>query len=101
MAKYYKLIDAEDRSHVLRLPHSEDGGAVYRKHPVRPGEKYVDFIDDPVFMRALKEDVFYVMDYTEDRKRKLDACGARYQEIRTQCCGGRRKLQYWLMEVVE
>ena len=42
-----------------------------------------------------------MMDYTEERKRALDACGARYEELKTGCCGGRKKLHVWLVEVVE
>ena len=100
MAKYYKLIDAEDAAIVLNLPHTENGKAVYRHRRLYPGERYTAYADDPVFVRALKEAVVD-RDYTEARKRALDACGARYEETQTRCCGGRRKLTVWLVEVVE
>ena len=102
MAKYYKLIDAEDCSHLFTLPRSGNTGAVYdARIRLEPGKKYVEYIDDPVFMRALL-DLQDTMAYTDSRKRALDACGARYEEIRTGCSAcGRKKLLYWLVEVVE
>lgn len=101
MAKYYKLIDAENSSRTFHLPHTENGKAVYQFTTLHPGQKYVGYIDDPVFMRAIQQDACVMMDYTEARLRALDACGARYEESRTKCCGGRRKLKVWLVEVVE
>lgn len=103
MAKYYKLIDAEDRSLIFKLPRSGDGGEAVYDASIRlvPGKKYVEYIDDPVFMRALL-DQNYTITYTDARKRALDACGARYEVIRTGCSScGRKKLLYWLVEVVE
>ena len=101
MAQYYKLIDAENSSRTFNVPHMENGVAVYRFRTLHPGERYTVYADDPVFIRALKEDAVTTLDYTEERKRALDACGARYEETRTRCCGGRRKLKVWLVEVVE
>lgn len=100
MAQYYKLIDAEDGTRTFNLPHTENGKAVYQFMTLHPGQKYVGYIDDPVFIKALK-DASVMMDYTDQRKAALDACGARYEESRTRCCGGRRKLKVWLVEVVE
>lgn len=101
MATYYKLIDAEDSARTFNLPHTENGKAVYQYMTLYPGQKYSGYIDDPVFVRALKEDAVALLDYTDARKRALDACGARYEETRTRCCGGRRKLKVWMVEVVE
>ena len=101
MAKYYKLIDAENSSHMLNLPVEKNGMGVYERFVLHPGQKYTEHIDDPVFMKALLNDVSALMDYTEERKRALDACGARYEELKTGCCGGRKKLRVWLVEVVE
>lgn len=101
MAKYYKLIDAENSARTFNLPHMEDGKAVYKFRTMYPGDTYTVYADDPVFVRALKEDAHVLMDYTDARKKALDACGARYEETRTRCCGGRKKIKVWLVEVVE
>ena len=101
MAQYYKLIDAENSSRTFNLPHMENGKAVYRFRTLHPGEKYTVYADDELFIRKIKEDAVVLLDYTDERKRALDACGARYEETKTRCCGGRRKLKVWLVEVVE
>lgn len=101
MAKYYKLIDAEKTARIFNLPHRENGRNVYRYRTLRPGDRYTVYADDPVFVEALRENAFVFLDYTEERIRALDACNARYEVQTRTCCGGRKKVKVWLVEVVE
>lgn len=101
MAKYYKLIDAENSVRIFNLPHRESGKNVYKYRTLHPGDQYTVYADDPVFVKALKEDAYVFLDYTEERKKALDACNARYEIQTRTCCGGRKKIKVWLVEVVE
>lgn len=101
MAKYYKLIDAEKIARSFNLPHRENGVNVYRFRTLYPGDEYTVYADDPVFVSALKNDAWVMLDYTDARVKALDACGARYEVQTKHCCGGRKKLKVWLVEVVE
>lgn len=102
MAKYYKLIDAADSAETLNLPHRENGRNVYKFYTLYPGTKYVEHVDDELFVKTLKEDCHKRIPYTEERIAALSACNARYEVTMCKTCGGRKKMiDVWLVEVVE
>lgn len=100
--KYYKLIDAENSARTFNLPHMEDGKAAYKFYTMYPHEEYVSFVDDELFVRTLKNDCHVKIDYTVEREKAIQACGARYEITMCKSCGGRKKMiDVWLVEVVE
>ena len=102
MARYYKLIDAADSAETFNLAHREDGRSVYKFYTMYPGVKYSEHADDPLFLKMLTEDAHKKIHYTDERKKALDACGARYEVTTCKTCGGRKRfLDVWLVEVVE
>lgn len=102
MAKYYKLIDAINSAETFHLPYRENGTNRYRFYTMYPGVKYAEHADDPVFVHALKEDAHKRIPYTPEREAALRACGARYEVVTCRACGGRvKKLDVWLVEVIE
>lgn len=100
--KYYKLIDAVDSAMDFWIPHkSKTGGAKFEAVRMLPGKLYDEYIDDEVFMSALK-DAHKKLNYTPELKAALDACGAKYKETRcVPCNGGKKRLDVWFVEVVE
>ena len=101
--KYYKLIDAENSARTFNLPHLlANGKADYKFYTMYPHEEYVSFVDDEIFVRTLKNDCHVKIDYTPEREKAIQACGARYEITMCKSCGGRRKMiDVWLVEVVE
>lgn len=102
MAKYYKLIDIADAPMVFWLPRTgKNGGVVYESFKLLPGKKYDEYINDSVYMSALL-DAHKKIDYTPERQRILDECGAKYKETKcVPCNGGKKRLDVWFVEVVE
>ena len=101
MAQYYKLIDAMGESATFYLPYVKDGGNVYRHFVLHPGVEYVEHIEDPIFVSALK-DAHKRIAYTPEREEALKECGARFEIVNCKVCGGRsKKIDVWLVEVVE
>lgn len=102
MAKYYKLIDAVSTAETFCLPHKEDGRNKYGYHVLRPGKKYDEYADDEVFVAALRNDAHKKIPWTQEREDVLKATGARYEVAWCRACGGRsKKIDVWLVEVVE
>lgn len=103
MAQYYKLIDVADSAETFSLPHRENGRNVYKFYTLYPGRKYVEHIDDELFVKTLKEDCHKKIPYTPEREDILKACDARYEITMCKVCGGgqAKKLDVWLVEVVE
>lgn len=102
MAKYYKLIDAVATAETLCLPHRENGRNVYGYYTLRPGKKYDEHADDPVFLEALKNDAHKKIPWTAEREEVLKKTGARYEVAMCKACGGRtKKIDVWLVEVIE
>lgn len=100
--KYYKLIDAITTAQGFYAPHLTESGVIkWESFQMLPGEKYDEFIDDPVFMNHMTENAHKKIDYTPERKAVLDACGARYKETKCVPCSGKRRLDVWFVEVVE
>lgn len=99
--KYYKLIDPFDVPVSLYLPHTSKTGVKYEIIQLKPGKKYEEFVDDPVFLQELlsaSKDI----PYSDERKAALEAYGAKFEERRCKPCGGRiKKLRVWFAEVVE
>lgn len=102
MAKYYKLIDAASSAETFHIPHVENGKNVYRFYTLYPGQKYVEHIDDPLFVKTLKEDCHKKIPWTQEREDALKKTNARYEVAMCRACGGRsKKIDVWLVEVVE
>lgn len=102
MAKYYKLIDAANAAETFHLAHRENGRNVFKFYTLYPGVKYAEHADDEVFVRMLKEDAHKKIPYTPEREEAVKACGARYEISMCRACGGRtKKIDVWLVEVVE
>lgn len=102
MAKYYKLIDAMTSAETLCLPHRENGRNVYKYYTLYPGKLYSEHADDEVFVHALKNDAHKKIAWSEAREEAVKKCGARYEVTMCRACGGRtRKIDVWLVEVVE
>lgn len=102
MAKYYKLIDAWNTAETFCLPHVENGRNVYKYYTLRPGKKYDEYADDPAFLYALKNDAHKKIPWSPEREAALQKCGAKYEVAMCKACGGRvKKIDVWLMEVVE
>lgn len=102
MAKYYKLIDACTAAEMFNIPHRENGKNVYKFYTLYPGVKYSEHADDPLFVKTLREDCHKQIPYSEDRKRLLEKAGVRFEEKMCRTCGGMsKKLDVWLVEVVE
>ena len=102
MADYYKLIDACTSAETFCLPHRENGRNVYKYYTLYPGKKYDEHIDDELFLSALKNDAHKKIPWTPEREDAVKACGARHEVVVCRACGGRtRKIDVWLVEVVE
>ena len=102
MAKYYKLIDAATAAETFCLPHRENGRNVYKYYTLYPGKKYDEHIDDELFLHALREDAHKKIAWSPEREEAIKACGARHEITMCRSCGGRtRKIDVWLVEVVE
>ena len=102
MAKYYKLIDACTAAETFCLPHREDGRNVYKYYTMYPGKLYDEHADDDMFIRALKKDAHKKIPWSKDREDAIKACGAKYEVVTCRACGGKtRKIDVWLVEVVE
>lgn len=101
MAKYYKLIDAVSTSQTFNLPHMVNGNRVYKYYTLYPNTKYVEHIDDPIFMDTLK-DAHKRLQYSPQLEKTLKESGIRHEVITCKVCGGRaKKIDVWLVEVVE
>lgn len=102
MAKYYKLIDACNAAETFCLPHEENGRNVYGYYTLRPGKKYEEHANDKAFLYALTHDAHKKIPWTAEREAAIKACGARYEVSMCKSCGGRvRKIDVWLVEVIE
>lgn len=102
MAQYYKLIDAATAAETFNLPHRENGYNRYNFFTLYPGTKYAQYADDEVFVKALKEDCHKKIPWTAEREEAIRKSGARYEVVTCRACGGRtRKIDVWLVEVVE
>lgn len=101
MATYYKLIDAMSSSVSLNLPYNAKGKRVYKFYTLYPGTKYSEHADDPLFISALK-DAHKRIPYTPAMEAALKRQGAKYEVVNCKVCGGRaKKIDVWLVEVVE
>lgn len=102
MAKYYKLIDAANAAETFNIPHRENGVNKYKFYTLYPGVKYVEHIDDELFVRTLREDCHKKIPWSPEREKALQKCGARYEISMCKSCGGMsKKIDVWLVEVVE
>lgn len=98
--RYYKLIDAQKSAIRMYLPHEEKGKAMYNHHTLYPNTRYSTYIDDPVFMDALRKATAEVK-YTEEGQAALDRLGIEYELKLCKACGGRvKKLKYCPVEVI-
>lgn len=101
MAKYYKLIDTIGSSATFNLPHKQGENLVYQFYTLYPGTKYAEYADDEAFLTALRQ-AHKRFPYTADLERSLHDSGAKYEVITCKVCGGRaKKIDVWLVEVVE
>lgn len=102
MAKYYKLIDAASTPETFNLAYRENGQNRYKFYTLYPGVKYSEHIDDEMFVRMLREECHKKIPYTPEREAAVKACGAKYDITMCRACGGRtKKIDVWLVEVVE
>lgn len=101
MPKYYKLSDAIGNTQTLYLPHEKNGTRVYRYYELRPGKLYKENVEDPYFVAALR-DAHKQVKYDPKLEAELKRNGTRYKVVNCKVCGGRaKKLDVWLVEVVE
>lgn len=101
MPKYYKLSDAIANSVTLYLPHDKNGTRVYKYYTLHPGTKYEENVEDPYFVAALR-DAHKRVPYNAQLEANLKAHGTRHEVVTCKVCGGRaKKIDVWLVEVVE
>lgn len=99
--RYYKLIDPFDVSVRLYLPYQKSGVVKHEVFILKPGKKYVEHMDDELFMSELLNATKEIP-YTDERKAALDEYGAKYEVKVCKPCQGRiKKLKVWFAEVVE
>lgn len=99
---YYKLIDAATSAETFNLPYRENGRNVYKFYTLYPGQKYVEHVDDELFLKTLREDCHKKIQWSPERENALKKCGARYEITMCRVCGGHaKKIDVWLVEVVE
>lgn len=97
---YYKLIDPFDVPVRLYLPHKVQNSIKHESLILYPHKKYDEYVDDEVFMDALLN-AYKEIPYSEERKKALDAYGAKYEvKVCTPCQGRVKKLRVWFAEAI-
>lgn len=97
---YYKLIDPFDVPVRLYLPHKVKDSVKHESMILYPKKKYVEYIDDEMFMDALL-DSYKDIPYTPEREKSLQNYGARYEIHKCTPCQGRvKKLRVWFAEAI-
>lgn len=100
MARYYKLIDAVDSPMTFWVPHQTKTVPKHEYIKLLPGKMYDEYIDDPVFLSAIK-DAHRKINHTPQMEAALNECGARYEKTKCIPCSGKKQLDVWFVEVVE
>ena len=99
---YYKLIDAATSAETFNIPHREKDRIVHKFYTLYPGQKYVEHVDDELFVKTLREDCHKRIPWSPEREAALKKCGARYEISTCRVCGGHaKKIDVWLVEGVE
>lgn len=99
--RHYKLIDAMTESVRLNLAYMKDGKRINSFYTLYPGKLYKGHANDETFINGLKDAHKRIM-YSPQREEALKKCGAKFEVVNCKSCGGRvKKIETWLVEVIE
>lgn len=100
MEKYYKLIDGWQAAEVIPLPYRQNGKVHTRFFTLYPNTKYVEHIEDDIFVEKLKRHTRDIP-YDADKEARLVADGVPCEVVVCKVCGGKKKnLRVNVVEVV-